>query len=135
MPNPAPATVPEPAAQAHPSAVVAITRKGSGKLMLSINAKDLHDALDRLGVPHDGMRYEGRPRTQVSVVSTSYNRLSTEPFLVREYPATFDISGMWQEPPAPAVLETIASSARDAINKILNHYMPVDITVRVSLKK
>lgn len=114
-----------------------VKREG-GRLWLYVNAKGLHDILDAIGVGTSqmGTMYADRPRADVTIASRSNNVLSTEVFLRKEYPAKFDLSTVYVDPPpSVASLQRLTESARDQTRRILEHYQPIDITVSISRKE
>jgi hypothetical protein len=109
-----------------------ITRE-AGKLMLVINAKDFHDTLDSLGVAHDGTMYLHRPTAETAVANRRFE-ISTDCLLKRQYPAKFELSGVWSTPPTNANLTALCGSALPAARKILDHYQPIDISIEIQKK-
>lgn len=111
-----------------PMVEVSVRRnKPDNRLVLTINAKELHKRLDEMGAPSGSDTYEDRPVTTFRVVSG--DALSTDLFLRKEYPVTINLSGIFTQPPTPEKLATICNSSFDAVRKILLHYQPIDIKV------
>lgn len=110
-----------------------ITRE-AGKLMLVINAKDFHETLDSLGVSHQDGMYQHRPASNGSVVEGRRFEISTECLLKRQYPAKFELTGIWSTPPTHANLTALCASALPAARKILDHYQPIDISIEIQKK-
>ena len=129
-------SAPELAAPQHdPHSIVSVSikrAKPSHRLVLHIDAKNLHDLLDSVGVPRDGNTYADRPACTYRVANG--DNLSTELFLKREYPVTVDLSQILTSPVAHSRLEALATSAKTAVTKILEHYQPVDIQISVQGK-
>lgn len=136
---------------------VGIRRLG-GKLTLLVNARDFHTELDKIGVTHDGVRYNDRPSCSYSVASNSFT-MSPEVLLRRDYKdvevteagrddkdnpvtvkkmvpvtASYDLSGVWTTPPSFEQLKKLCNSANDVARKILEHYQPIDISVEIHKK-
>lgn len=105
----------------------------NGKLTLFVDAKGLHDTLDSIGVEHDGTMYKDRPASSYSVANNSYV-ISTETLLRREYPAKFDLSAVYTNPPGFPKLKQLCESAYEQARKILEHYQPIDISVDIQKK-
>lgn len=111
-------------------------KRSGGRVVMAVDAKGLHDVLDAIGVPtvDSGERYADRPRADHSVLNRATSVLSTEVFLKRQYPATFDLSALFNDPPNPSVFQRIGDSAYDQVRKILEHYQPIDISVSITKK-
>lgn len=111
-------------------------KRSGGRVVMAVDAKGLHDVLDAIGVPtiDSGERYADRPRADHSVLNRATSVLSTEVFLRRQYPATFDLSALFNDPPNPSVFQRIGDSAYDQVRKILEHYQPIDISVSITKK-
>jgi hypothetical protein len=114
---------------------VAVQRHAAtgSKLYLHINATKLHETLAALGVPKVGNRFENRPTSRTAIADASFN-LSTEVFLVAEYPAKFDLSQVFTAPPSLSNLKRLCNSSFDAVRRILEHYQPIDISVEIQKK-
>lgn len=110
-----------------------ITRE-AGKLVLVIDAKEFHDTLDTIGVLHDGSKYLNGPATTEVVADVRNHTMSTSCLLKREYPAKFDLSGLWTAPPRFDHLKAICDSAYTQARKILDHYQPIDICIEIQKK-
>lgn len=108
-------------------------KRDAGKLMLVVNAKDFHSELDRIGCAHQDGMYLNRPATNVAVASNRFE-MSTECLLKREYPAKFDLSGLFTNIPTTAQLKSLCESAYAAGRKILDHYQPIDINIHIQKK-
>lgn len=105
----------------------------AGKLMLVVNAKEFHDELDKIGCTYTGDKYDHRPLANTGVCNNRFE-MSTECLLVRQYPAKFDLSGVWTTPPSINQLKTLCASAEAAGRKILDHYQPIDISIEIQKK-
>ncbi len=133
MPTPAPTPLPAPlpatdVAAHKPLVEVAVKRgKPDSRLVLTINAKELHSRLDEMGAPSDGDRYSDGPASTFRIVNG--DSLSTELFLKKEYPVTVNLTGIFSQPPTPERLKAICNSTYDVVRKILLHYQPIDIKV------
>lgn len=104
----------------------------SSRLALIVDAKPLHDLLDRMGVtvePGSDL-YANRPATRTLVASGDF-QLSTEVLLRRRYPAEYNLSSVWSTPPTIKQLRTLGESAHAAIRKVLEHYRPIDISFSI----
>lgn len=114
---------------------IKINRVG-GRVIMAVDAKGLHDVLDGIGVATNegGERYADRPRADHAVLNRATNILSTEVFLRRQYPATFDLSALFNDPPNPGVFQRIGDSAYEQVRKVLEHYQPIDISVSITKK-
>lgn len=110
-----------------------VKREG-GRLYLYVNAKGLHDTLDRIGVPFSGEMYTDRPRATTAVCDRSSHVLSTETLLKRQYPAKYDLSAVYTEPTNSANLKRLVDSAFEQTRRILEHYQPIDIKVSIQKK-
>lgn len=125
-----------PAPEAAPMVTVDITRdENTNALRLTINAKNLHDHLDSIGVPKEtnGVWYKNRPRTDFQIAGNG--RISTEMFLKRTYPNVVDLSSVFTTPPPFRKLAELAQSGKAVVASILDHYRPVDISVHVFAKE
>lgn len=111
-------------------------KRSGGRVVMAVDAKGLHDVLDAIGVPttDNGDRYADRPRADHAVLNRATSVLSTEVFLRRQYPATFDLSALFNDPPNPSVFQRIGDSAYDQVRKVLEHYQPIDISVSITKK-
>jgi hypothetical protein len=104
--------------------------KSDSRLMLTIDAKPLHDILDSIGCTADSSgSYRDRPSADFRIVNN--NRLSTELFLKRVYPYEVNLTGIFSTPPTVARLREICETALDAVRKILDHYQPIDISYTI----
>lgn len=111
-----------------PLVEVAVRRnKPDNRLVLTINAKELHSRLDEMGAPVVGNAYDDQPISTFSIVSG--DSLSPKLFLKREYPVTVNLSGVFSSPPTPQRLAAICNSSFDVVRNILLHYQPIDIKV------
>jgi hypothetical protein len=113
-------------------AKISITReKSSNKLVLSVDAKPLHDLLESIGVAigADG-NYKERPVASFSTVERGV--ISTELLLRRQYPVNVNLSGVYPRPPTVQQLQELCGSAHAQIRTILQHYQPIDISVTIS---
>lgn len=111
-----------------------VKREG-GRVYLLVNAKGMHDVLDAIGVPSVGGMYSDRPRAEHSVANRSTHTISTEALLRKEYPAKFDLSTVYTDPPPSfKSLQTLTESAFEQARKILEHYQPIDISVSIQKK-
>lgn len=102
--------------------------KTSGKLLLEVNAKPLHDLLDNMGaklVP-SGTTYTDRPAATNEVVNND-GTLSTSLLLKREYPTQISLTQFFNRPPSVLKLKEMCESGHAAVRTILDHYRPVDI--------
>lgn len=99
----------------------------NARLTLVLDAKPLHDLLERMGVKHDGASFAGRPGSRYIVASPDF-QVQTEALLTRRYPASFNLSGIWSEPPTIPQLKKLGESIHTAVRKILEHYRPIDIS-------
>lgn len=99
----------------------------NARLTLVLDAKPLHDLLERMGVKHDGTSFAGRPGSRYTVASPDF-QVQTEALLTRRYPASFNLSGIWTEPPTIPQLKKLGESIHTAVRKILEHYRPIDIS-------
>ena len=131
-PTPLPASAINPAERMVHVAVKRDTTNGS-RLFLYVDAKKLHETLTSLGVPKTGTRFDNRPASRQSVADASFN-LSTEVFLNAEYPAKYDLSAVFANPPSLANLKKLCNSSFEAVRKILEHYQPIDISVEIQKK-
>jgi len=120
----------------HPDmmAKIGITRcKTTNKLLLSVDAKPLHDLLDSIGCAVDAENaYKDRPSASFSTVERE--TISTELLLRRQYPTTISLSGIYRTPPSIQQLRDLCGSAHAQIRKILQHYQPIDISVTINKK-
>lgn len=131
--NDEPELSPEPEGERKEVITARITRP-NGRLTLEINAKDFHDILDSIGVRHDGTKYLDTPATDYAVVDGARFIMSTNCLLKREYPAKFDMSGIWVNPPKFESLKAVCESAYAQARKILDHYQPIDISIDIQKK-
>lgn len=111
---------------------IAITRdKATNRLLLTIDAKPLHDMLDAIGcLVDDSGNYRDRPPAQTSTCTQS--TISTEALLKRSYPTVISLSGVFSQPPTVHQLRELCSSAHAQIRTILLHYQPIDISVTIN---
>lgn len=126
---------PDPNAERKSMIKLNVKREG-GRVFLYVNAKGMHDVLDQIGVPTDGgILYKDRPRTTFMVADRVSNTLSTEVLLRKEYPAKFDLSTVYADPPPSfSSLQRLTESAFEQSRKILEHYQPIDISVSIQKK-
>lgn len=108
-------------------------KREAGKLMLVVDAKEFHEELDKIGCVHSGGMYINRPASNIAVASSRFE-MSTECLLKREYPAKFDLSGIWSSIPTSGQLNQLCESAYAAGRKILDHYQPIDICITIQKK-
>lgn len=108
-------------------------KREAGKLMLVVNAADFHSELDKIGCVHAGDKYLNGPSANSSVASSRFE-MSTKCLLKREYPAKFDLTGIWTTIPTTAQLNALCESAYAAGRKILDHYQPIDISIHIQKK-
>ena len=102
----------------------------TSRLTLVIDAKPLHELLERMGVKTEGGAngsFAGRPGARFSVASSDF-QVSTEVLLNRRYPASYSLSAIWTEPPTIPQLKKLGESIHTAVRKILEHYRPIDIS-------
>jgi hypothetical protein len=111
-------------------------KKVSGKLFILINAKGLHEILDSIGVQSSGTpsKYLDRPYATDQVCNTGNYMLSTEVFLVKQYPLECDLTTVFGIPPTIDQLKKLAQSSFEQVRKILEHYQPIDIQVEIQKK-
>ena len=109
-------------------------RREAGVLKMFVNAKELHNTLEVLGVKPVGPTFPNGPVSDYTVIDLRRNRISTDVLLRREYPATYSLSGIFLTPPTVAQLTKIAQSAVDVTREILEHYQPIDISVKIQPK-
>lgn len=112
-------------------------KREGGKLMLLVDAKELHDDLDAIGVQCIGHKYADRPPTSIGIADTRNHTLSTEVLLQKgpEYPVKFDLTSVYTAaPPSYQQLKKLCESAYDAARKVLEHYQPIDISVDIQKK-
>lgn len=100
-------------------------------LMLIIDAKPLHDLLDLMGCEVAGDTYRNGPSFGGRVVDSADN-LAPGLFLRRVYPLKVNLSEVYSTPPTLSRLRHLAESANSAIQKILEHYRPIDIKVTIA---
>lgn len=115
-----------------PLASVSIKRNPAdgNRLYLYVDARRLHRLLDDIGVPTQGTMYADRPSAACSVASGGFV-LSTEVFLNKAYPAKYSLTAVFGTPPSAGQLNKLCQSSYEVIRKILEHYQPIDIVVRV----
>lgn len=127
----------------------------AGKLTLVVNARDFHTELDKIGVAHKDGAYIDGPASSVSVATSAFV-VSPLVLLKRDYrdielprmvkneagemvktvvktpvSATYDLSGIWGNPPSFEQLKKLCNSANEVARKILEHYQPIDISVEI----
>lgn len=110
-----------------------ITRP-QGRLTLEIDAKEFHETLDAIGVRHEDGMYQDRPDTGYAIADGARYVMSTNCLLKREYPAKFDLTGIWSNPPRFENLKVLCESAYAQARKILDHYQPIDISIEIQKK-
>lgn len=104
--------------------------KQDGKLTLEINASNLHALLDSMGARVSDGKYVDRPACSYSSIASG-NKLSTELFLKQEYPVKLALGPCYERPPTIQQLKALCESGHVAVQTILAHYQPVDITYRI----
>jgi hypothetical protein len=128
MPKTEPAVTPDPA---NTLVEVGVKRDPNDfRIYLVVNAKPLHDILDKIGVPVQNGRYINRPAAGYAVMN-NVGHLSTEVFLRREYPVRVPLADVMTTPPTPLKLRESCSTAQAAIRQILEHYQPIDIQITI----
>lgn len=111
-----------------------VKREG-GRLFLYVNASGLHSILDQIGVPSTAEMYNDRPRAAETVANRTTHTISTDALLRKQYPAKFDLSTVYTDPPPSiASLQRLTESAFEQTRKILEHYQPIDISVSIQKK-
>lgn len=100
-------------------------------LMLIIDAKPLHDLLDLMGCEVSGDTYRNGPSFGGRVVDSADN-LAPGIFLRRVYPYKVNLSEVYSTPPTLSRLRHLAESANSAVQRILEHYRPIDIKVTIA---
>lgn len=108
-------------------------KREAGKLMLLVEAQDFHAELDKIGCTATNGVYDNRPPAGAGVANNQFE-MSTECLLKKQYPAKFELSGIWITPPTTANLTTLCESAYQAARKILDHYQPIDISIEIQKK-
>lgn len=109
-------------------------KREDGKLVLYVNAKELHDDLDAIGVSFTGDRYNNQPAASHSIADARTMTLSSNVLLTRKYPHKVDLTGVFPNPPSYNNLKKLCESAHDQTRKILEHYQPIDISVEIHKK-
>lgn len=109
-------------------------KREDGRLVLYVNAKELHDDLDAIGVSYTGDRYNNQPAASHSIADARTMTLSSNVLLTRKYPHKVDLTGVFVNPPSYANLKKLCESAHDQTRKILEHYQPIDISVEIHKK-
>ena len=104
--------------------------KYNGRLTLEINAKPLHDLLDSMGAKTSGTTYVDRPACSYTTISNS-GKMSTELLLRREYPMKLALGPCFERPPTIQQLKSMCESGHAAVQTILAHYQPIDISYRI----
>lgn len=127
---------------AEPIAVSVDFKRSAGRCSMIVQASGFHAYLDRIGVPFDdyAMMYKDAPAdrdgNRSRPISPRSNTIS--PFaLLRKSPdgsITFDIGQYYSSPPLAAALNQIGDSIEECIDLIVDHYRPVEISVRVHTK-
>lgn len=109
-------------------------KRESGRLFLYVDAAELHELLDSIGVTHTEGNYDDRPYCQYNVLNSACTSVSTNLLLVREYPHRVDLTRCFTDPPSVATLRRLCESAQDQTRKILEHYQPIDISIEIHKK-
>lgn len=123
-----PANIPPPPST--PNSLVDIQiKRHDGKLVLSLNAKPLHDLLDSIGCRVEAGAYLDSPSARSSAVHD--NKLSTSLFLRQEYPVRVALAQYYSRPASFKELKELCESGHAAVKTILQHYQPVDISYSI----
>lgn len=109
-----------------------VRQKPNNHLVLEINAKPLHDELERMGARAVGDGFDNPPNCSYSILSG--DTLSSRLFLRREYPVRVDLTNVFANPPTFHRLSEIAKSTTKVVDGILDHYRPIDIKITVYKK-
>lgn len=109
-----------------------ITRDDQHRLILTIDAKPLHDFLTAIGVKTQSGMFAHRPPSQFATIHRGNSQLSTELFLKLEYPVKVDLSSVFDAPPTRAKLLELAQSTFACVRRIVEWYRPVDISYSVN---
>lgn len=135
MPNPADPTPTATVSTPSGPLVSVNIKRVNGNLELHVNAQNLHTVLRGYGAVTrliDGKeKFENRPIPDFAgVISSGANKkISTEALLVAEYPAKFSLTNAWTGVPTLQNMQNLKASIKGALEKVLDHYQPVDFTL------
>lgn len=104
-----------------------IARDTDNKLILTVDARNLHNFLDSIGVQHANNVYLNGPSGSSNPVSSG--RLQPRLFLTRQYPMKVNLGELYNQPPTLAALKELAGTAKPMVKLIVDHYHPVDINI------
>lgn len=131
---------PAPSDPTDPILVDVTFSREKGKCLLRVNARTLHAYLDAIGVTRGpiagspGYQYADRPADSARVVNTSAHTVSTTAILTanqEDGTAVYNLMDWYSSPPPASALQNLADSVEDAVTRIIEHYRPVEITVRI----
>lgn len=112
--------------------MISITfKRDSGKLIMTVDAKEFVEYLQTLGCKSsDGQYLDNRPYASSSVCGSD-GKLSPKALVRLNGPHDYNLSEVFSSPPTTAFLQAIGESAEETARAILDHYRPVEIRVRV----
>lgn len=108
-----------------------------GKTLMTVNAKDFQDYLSSLGVKKDrwGERFMNAPDTDI--INARDNKLCCGALLYCGSNGTLvvNLADFYSGPVTDRVLTAIGESAQACVDRILEHYRPIEISVRIVKRK
>lgn len=108
---------------------LSITR-AEGKIRLTIDATQFHAELDALGVPSDDERYLNGPVVERPSPSSRDLVLSPSILLIKGKHTT-DLATLAGRPISPSEMKLLGATVKTLAEKILNHYHPITVKVKV----
>jgi hypothetical protein len=136
------ATTPANVSNAQPALVSVDFKRAKGRCVCRVDARAFHAYLDSVGVQYDERRdhYADLPRDPegYSVFNTSSSRVCPMVLLRRpragESAVEWDLMEHYSVPPIATTLEAIGESFEAVIDRIVEHYRPVEVSVRIHQK-
>lgn len=107
----------------------------AGRATLSLDATELHEYLDQLGVEKnpDGS-YKDAPAADHNEIDTYRGRISPK-LLLRPGVQTVNLADHYGQPIGIDRLNTLADSVGDVVRQVVDHYRPIEISVVISGKR
>lgn len=107
----------------------------AGRATLSLDATQLHEYLDALGIEKgaDGV-YKDQPYSEYGEIDTYRNRLSMK-LLLKPGVQTVNLGDHYSQPVGVDRLNALADSTGDVVRSIVDHYRPIEISVVINGKR
>lgn len=107
----------------------------AGRATLSLDATELHEYLDQLGVEKDtDGAYKDQPYSEHRDIDTYRNKIAT-PLLLRPGVQTISLGDFYSAPIGMDKLNALADTVGDVVRAVVDHYRPIEISVVISGKR